>query len=111
MGWRADAPDFASVNLSEPGAPELAALLAGLGVAVEAGISSADDADRLTVVLADGPLVSGNRELVRTAVLMTRQILPSVGLTGGEAVVLRRWPCQHLGPAQPVPARPRRLEA
>jgi uncharacterized protein (DUF849 family) len=43
----AGAPDFASVNFSEPGAAELAALLAGLGVAVEAGISSAGDADRL----------------------------------------------------------------
>ena len=42
-----DRPDFASVNLSEPGAAELAALLAGLGIAVEAGIWTPDDADRL----------------------------------------------------------------
>jgi uncharacterized protein (DUF849 family) len=42
-----DLPDFASVNFSEPGAPELAALLASLGVPVEAGIWSPDDADRL----------------------------------------------------------------
>ncbi len=40
-------PDFASVNLSEPGAGDLAATLDGLGIAVEAGIWSADDADRL----------------------------------------------------------------
>ena len=42
-----DRPDFASVNLSEPGAGELAALLADLGVAVEAGLASPDDAGRL----------------------------------------------------------------
>jgi uncharacterized protein (DUF849 family) len=40
-------PDFASVNLSEPGADELAGLLADLGIAVEAGLWSADDADQL----------------------------------------------------------------
>ena len=40
-------PDFASVNLSEPGADELAGLLAGLGIAVEAGLSSVADAGRL----------------------------------------------------------------
>jgi uncharacterized protein (DUF849 family) len=42
-----DVPDFASVNLSEPGADDLARLLRELGIAVEAGIWSADDADRL----------------------------------------------------------------
>jgi uncharacterized protein (DUF849 family) len=42
-----DRPDFASVNLSEPGAGELAALLTDLGIAVEAGLASPDDADRL----------------------------------------------------------------
>lgn len=40
-------PDFASVNLSEPGADDLARLLGELGIAVEAGIWSADDAERL----------------------------------------------------------------
>jgi uncharacterized protein (DUF849 family) len=43
----ADRPDFASVNLSEPGADELAALLASHGIAVEAGIWTPDGADRL----------------------------------------------------------------
>jgi uncharacterized protein (DUF849 family) len=42
-----DRPDFASVNLSEPGAEPLAAQLADLGIAVEAGVWTADDADRL----------------------------------------------------------------
>ncbi len=41
-------PDFASVNLSEPGAVEvMRALLDGGRVGVEAGVRSIDDADRL----------------------------------------------------------------
>ena len=40
-------PDFASVNLSEPGADELAGLLGELGIAVEAGVWSVADADQL----------------------------------------------------------------
>jgi uncharacterized protein (DUF849 family) len=47
-GWTgSDRPDFASVNLSEPGADPLAAVLAGLGIAVEAGVWTAEDAERL----------------------------------------------------------------
>jgi uncharacterized protein (DUF849 family) len=42
-----DRPDFASVNLSEPDAEDLAGLLTDLGIAIEAGVWSADDADRL----------------------------------------------------------------
>ena len=47
-GWTGgDRPDFASVNLSEPGADPLAEVLAGLGIAVEAGVWTAEDAERL----------------------------------------------------------------
>lgn len=47
-GWTGeDRPDFASVNLSEPGAAALAAALGGLGIAVEAGVWTAEDAGRL----------------------------------------------------------------
>jgi uncharacterized protein (DUF849 family) len=47
-GWTGDdRPDFASVNLSEPGAEELAARLRWLGIPVEAGVWTADDAERL----------------------------------------------------------------
>lgn len=42
-----DRPGFASVNLSEPGTSELAAVLAGLGIPVEAGIWTAEDVERL----------------------------------------------------------------
>jgi uncharacterized protein (DUF849 family) len=50
-GWTgAGTPEFASVNMSEPGALELAALLGALGIAVEAGVWTVTDAD----ALADG---------------------------------------------------------
>lgn len=40
-------PDFVSVNLSEAGAPELIRALPGLGIAVEAGVGSTEDAELL----------------------------------------------------------------
>ncbi|MGD9478435.1 3-keto-5-aminohexanoate cleavage protein [Shinella sp. G-2] len=40
-------PDYASVNLSEPDAPAIIALLDRMGVGVEAGLSCAADAERL----------------------------------------------------------------
>lgn len=43
--WRA--PDFASVNLGEPGAADVMRALLDAGIGVEAGIWSAEDADRL----------------------------------------------------------------
>ncbi len=47
-GWTGDdRPDFASVNLSEPGIEALAAQLTELGIPVEAGVWTAEDADRL----------------------------------------------------------------
>jgi uncharacterized protein (DUF849 family) len=45
--WRgAAAPDFASVNIHEPGSLELAQQLETQGVAVEAGLANADSAQR-----------------------------------------------------------------
>jgi uncharacterized protein (DUF849 family) len=47
-GWAgADRPDFASVNMSEPGPDALAATLGSVGVEVEAGVWTTEDADRL----------------------------------------------------------------
>jgi uncharacterized protein (DUF849 family) len=43
----ADRPDFASVNLSEPGPDALASALNGAGIEVEAGVWTAEDAERL----------------------------------------------------------------
>ncbi len=45
-GLGADRPDYASVNLSEPDAPQVFAALAESGTGIEAGIASAEDADR-----------------------------------------------------------------
>jgi uncharacterized protein (DUF849 family) len=42
-----DRPDFASVNVSEPGADALAARLTELGIPAEAGVWTPDDADML----------------------------------------------------------------
>lgn len=56
-GWTgSERPDFASVNLSEPGAVELALLLGELGIGVEAGVWTVADADVLGVG-GIGPLV------------------------------------------------------
>ena len=43
--WRA--PDYTSVNLSEPGAAELMETLVGIGVGIEAGVWTVEDAERL----------------------------------------------------------------
>jgi len=40
----ADRPDYASINMNEPGTDALAALLASLGIGVEAGVWTAQDA-------------------------------------------------------------------
>lgn len=44
-GWRVR-PDYVSVNLNEADAPQVVGLMAGMGVAVEAGIWSRADAER-----------------------------------------------------------------
>jgi uncharacterized protein (DUF849 family) len=47
-GWAGvDRPDFASINMSEPGPDALAATLGNVGVEVEGGVWTTDDADRL----------------------------------------------------------------
>jgi uncharacterized protein (DUF849 family) len=43
--WRA--PDYTSVNLSEPGADELMAALVETGIGIEASVGSVEDAERL----------------------------------------------------------------
>ncbi|TPJ37675.1 3-keto-5-aminohexanoate cleavage protein [Mesorhizobium sp. B2-5-13] len=49
--WR-ELPDYASVNLSEPDAPEVMELLRKQGIGIEAGLATTDDAERF-VALAD----------------------------------------------------------
>jgi uncharacterized protein (DUF849 family) len=54
-------PDFASVNLSEPGPGLLAGILGGAGIGVEAGVWSVEDVDTL---VASGPGAGWLRILV-----------------------------------------------
>lgn len=42
-----DRPDYASINMNEPGADDLAGLLTGLGIEIEAGVWTAQDAGLL----------------------------------------------------------------
>lgn len=51
--WR-ERPDYASVNLSEPDAPAVIALLHHMGIGVEAGLASVTDAERFVALLPDG---------------------------------------------------------
>jgi uncharacterized protein (DUF849 family) len=47
-GWTgANRPDFASINMNEPGTDSLADLLTRLGIEIEAGVWTAEDARRL----------------------------------------------------------------
>jgi uncharacterized protein (DUF849 family) len=47
-GWAgAGRPDYASINLNEPGTDDLADLLTSLGIAIEAGVWEPEDARRL----------------------------------------------------------------
>jgi uncharacterized protein (DUF849 family) len=47
-GWTGpNRPDFASINLNEPGTAELADLLTSLGIRIEAGVWTAEDATAL----------------------------------------------------------------
>ncbi len=49
-GWTGtDRPDYASINLNEPGTDELADLLTTLGIRIEAGVWNAEDARLLGV--------------------------------------------------------------
>lgn len=52
-GWR-ELPDYASVNLSEPGAPAVIERLRRRGVGVEAGLASVADAERLAALHLGG---------------------------------------------------------
>ena len=52
-GWR-ELPDYASVNLSESAAPAVIARLLSRGIAVEAGLASVADAERLVALSLGG---------------------------------------------------------
>lgn len=70
----ADRPDFASVNLGEPGFEDLVEVLSRLGVGIEAGVWSERDAVRLIESPHAGSCV---RILVEMIDLPTSEALPS----------------------------------
>jgi uncharacterized protein (DUF849 family) len=61
----ADRPDFASVNVGEPGFAELAGTLQTLGIDVEPGVWTVDDADALALVTPDRPWIRVLVEIMR----------------------------------------------
>jgi uncharacterized protein (DUF849 family) len=69
-------PDFASVNLSEPGADHVIEALLGAGIGVEAGVWSAADAEHLAELAIDTRL--------------TRILVEVVSAPSGEAVQVAR---------------------
>jgi uncharacterized protein (DUF849 family) len=70
--WRA--PDYASVNVSEPGATEVMKALLQAGVGIEAGVWTVEDAERLAA--------SGLGERV------TRILVEPVNVSAGDAIEL-----------------------
>jgi len=88
--WRV-LPDYASVNLSEPDAPEIIALLRRIGVGVEAGLATVEDARRF-VALADC------RRAFRILIEIEEQDLSAAdGIADGIASVL-----EDAGVARPI---------
>lgn len=61
-GWT-ERPDYVSVNLSEPDAPEVIALMGERGIAVELGVASEADLARL-LGLAPGGLAHARRVMI-----------------------------------------------
>ena len=80
-GWR-ELPDYASVNLEEPGAAEVMSLLRQRGVGIEAGLASVADAERL-VTLGAGAL----RILVEVG---EQDVGEALAVAAGIEAVLRR---------------------
>ncbi|WP_425419594.1 3-keto-5-aminohexanoate cleavage protein [Oricola indica] len=50
-------PDYASVNLCEPDAPEIMRILASRGVGIEAGLATAEDAERFVGLRGQPPVL------------------------------------------------------
>lgn len=82
------APDFASVNLSEAGAPEVMRALIGAGIGVEAGVWSVEDAERLAAIGLASQLtrvlveiVHGSGQAAAAAALEVDVALDRLGIT------------------------------
>ncbi|WP_300014141.1 3-keto-5-aminohexanoate cleavage protein [uncultured Roseobacter sp.] len=98
-GWRV-APDYVSVNLNEPDAPEVMALMARFGIGVEAGIWSDADAarfcalnlppqTRILIEMPDADDVDPEIDRIRARLAAAGRTEPV--LLHGEGV--SAWPC------------------
>ena len=104
-GWR-ELPDYASVNLSEPDAPAVMALLRRVGVGIEAGLASVVDAERFVgipdhdrvfrvlIEIAEQDLAAAERAVDGIAAMLDRAgVRRAVLLHGFDATV---WPLLRL---------------
>jgi uncharacterized protein (DUF849 family) len=78
----AQRPDFASVNVGEHGFAELAALLSGAGIGVEAGVWSPADAERLAGIPVDRVLIEVLHTPAADAVAAAEEILARLDARG-----------------------------
>lgn len=110
-GWSqlpaARRPDFASANVAEPGLTDLVAALREIGVAVEAGVWSVEDASALSIV-DDVPRVLIEVMSPRTDPLAILARLDELGVRGerllhGEGEVC--WPMVALAGRLGLPTR------
>ena len=100
-GWTGDRrPDYASINMNEPGIEDLADLLTSLGIGIEAGVWTAEDArvlaatgfrDRLRWVLME-PEETEPAAAVATAAAAAAELARPRHHRPPGAPRLRRWP-------------------
>lgn len=85
-------PDYASVNLSEPGAPEVIERLHRMGIGIEAGLASAADAERLVRLglapIALRMLIEINEQDLDQAMAVSAAILDVLSRAGVRKPVL-----------------------
>ncbi len=77
-GWTgADRPDYASINMNEPGIEALADLLTSLGIEIEAGVWTAEDARVLGA--------SGFRDRIRWVLMEPEEEIPAAAVSSAAA--------------------------
>ncbi|GAB3824098.1 3-keto-5-aminohexanoate cleavage protein [Dactylosporangium cerinum] len=100
-------PDFASVNVAEPGLTDLVGTLRSLGVAIEAGVWSVDDASALSI-MDDLPRILVEVMSPQTDAVAVLAHLDEIGVRGerllhGEGE--RCWPMVALAGRLGLPTR------
>ena len=95
-----DAPDYASINVNEPGTDALADLLTELGIAIEAGVWTVEDArllaastfgDRVLRVLLE-PVDRAPDGAVATAAAAAAELIPARDHGVARCTTATAWP-------------------